>query len=200
MTLRDTITRLFRASPPETKASHVARLLQFDSGGRARWTPRDYAALARAGFLNNAIVHRSVRLVAENVAAVTFLAYEGEQERDRHPILDLLARPNPRADQASFLEAVVANLLIAGNAYIEAVTLEGAVRELYTLRPAACAWCRGRMAGRKPTNTRSAGRPCASSRTRRCRRSFTWLCFIRSTITTALRRSKPARSRWKAVL
>jgi hypothetical protein len=28
----------------------------------ARWTPRDYAALSREGYVKNAIVHRAVRL------------------------------------------------------------------------------------------------------------------------------------------
>ena len=46
-------------APPETKASRTAKLLAFESGGRARWTPRDYAALARERYLANAIVHRA---------------------------------------------------------------------------------------------------------------------------------------------
>lgn len=123
--------------PPEAKASRTARLLAFESGGRARWTPRDYAALAREGYLANAIVHRAVRLVAENVGAVTFLLYEGAAEHDSHPLLDLLARPNPRQDGASLMEAVTSHLLLAGNAYIEAVSVDGpgGVRELYALRP-----------------------------------------------------------------
>lgn len=41
---------------PERKASLTARLIAIESGGRARWTPRDYAALARAGYTRNAIV------------------------------------------------------------------------------------------------------------------------------------------------
>ena len=121
--------------PPQAKASRTAQLIQIESGGRARWTPRDYAALAREGFVCNAVVHRAVKLVAENVAGVTYLVYEGRALRDPHPLLDLLARPNPRQEGAAFLEAVCAHLLLAGNAYIEAVMLEGAVRELHALRP-----------------------------------------------------------------
>ncbi len=125
--------------PPEAKASCTARLIQFESGGRARWTPRDYAALAREGYVCNAIVHRAVKLVAENVAAVNYLVYEGAAQRDPHPLLDLLARPNPRQEGAAFLESVCAHLLLAGNAYIEAVSVEGQgskdVRELHALRP-----------------------------------------------------------------
>ena len=125
--------------PAEAKASRTARLIAFESGGRARFTPRDYAALAREGFMQNAIVHRAVKLVAENAASCTFLLYEGAAERDRHPLLDLLMRPNPRQDGAALFEALYGYLLLAGNAYIEAVAIDGqdgvSVRELYALRP-----------------------------------------------------------------
>jgi HK97 family phage portal protein len=123
----------FRA--PEAKASRTAQLVALQSQGRARWTPRDTTALAREGYMKNAIVHRAVRLVAENVAAVAWLAYDGNAEHDTHPLLDLVARPNPRQDGAAFLKGVVAHLQLAGNAYIEAVTLDGRPRELYALRP-----------------------------------------------------------------
>src|SRR5438105_7295288 len=93
-------------SPPEAKASRTARLIALEGGGRARWTPRDYAALAREGFVCNAIVHRAVKLVAENAASCMFLLYEGARERDRHPLLDLIARPNPRQDGAAMFEAL----------------------------------------------------------------------------------------------
>src|SRR5437868_2282604 len=89
-------------APPETKSSRTARLVAFESGGRARWTPRDYAGLAREGYLANAIVHRSVRLIAENAAACQFLVFEGAAERDGHPLAQLLSRPNPRQDGAVF--------------------------------------------------------------------------------------------------
>ena len=132
-------------APPEAKASKTAQVIALETGGRARWTPRDYAALAREGYLKNAIVHRCVRLLAESVGSLTLLLYEGEAEHGAHPLLDLMARPNPRQDGAGFLEAVTAHLLLSGNAYIEAVTLAGGgggeaaggldVRELYALRP-----------------------------------------------------------------
>ncbi len=132
--------RLFNLlRPAETKASRTAKLIALESPGRPRWTPRDYAALAREGYLCNAIVYRAVRLVAENAASCSFLAYEGAAERESHPLLDLIARPNPRQDGAALFEALYSHLLLAGNAYLEAVTLDGErgrqVRELYALRP-----------------------------------------------------------------
>jgi HK97 family phage portal protein len=130
-------------APREVKSSRTARLIALESGGRARWTPRDYAALAREGYARNAIVYRAVRLVAESIGALSFVLYEGAAERDAHPLLELIKRPNPRQDGASFLESVASHLLLAGNAYIEAVGLAGEggahadlqVRELYALRP-----------------------------------------------------------------
>ena len=122
-------------APPELKSSRTARLVAFESGGRARWTPRDYTGLAREGYLANAIVHRSVRLIAENAAACQFLVFDGAQEREAHPLAQLLTRPNPRQDGGVFFEMLVAHLLLAGNAYIEAVALGDSIRELYALRP-----------------------------------------------------------------
>jgi HK97 family phage portal protein len=145
----DRLLNLLR--PPEIKASRTAQLVQLQSSGHARWTPRDYAALAREGYVCNAIVHLAVKLVAESVAAATFLVYEGATLHDPHPLRDLLTRPNPRQEGAAFLEAVCAHLLLAGNAYVEAVAVDGQsasedhgsseghgspdVRELYALRP-----------------------------------------------------------------
>lgn len=122
-------------SAPEMKNTRTAQVIAFESGGRARWTPRDYAALTREGYLKNAIVHRAVRLVAEAAASVPLLIYQGAAVFDQHALLSLLARPNPRQEGASLMEAVYAHLLLAGNAYLEAVTLADAVRELYVLRP-----------------------------------------------------------------
>jgi len=133
----DRLRKLLR--PPEQKVSRTARLIAIEGGGRPRWTPRDYAALSREGYAKNAIVHRAVRLIAESIGGLSFVLYEGAAELTAHPLLDLLARPNPRQDGVSLLETVSAHLLLAGNAYVEAVGLaDGAelkVRELYALRP-----------------------------------------------------------------
>ena len=127
------LKNLLRA--PEAKASRTAQLISLESGGRARWTPRDFAALTRESYCKNAIVHRAVKLVAENAASVTLIVYEGTAERVAHPLAALLSQPNPRQDSAALFEALYVHLLLAGNAYLEAVTVEGTPRELHALRP-----------------------------------------------------------------
>ena len=129
------LTRWLRRDRPEAKASRAQTAIAFTGAGRAAWTPRDYAALARAGFQRNAVVHRAVRLVAEAAAALPLTLLHRGRALDAHPLLDLLRRPNPREGGARFLESVYGHLLVSGNAYVEAVRLDEVPRELYALRP-----------------------------------------------------------------
>lgn len=124
-----------RALGSEQKASATGPLIALTGQGRPIWTPRDYAALAKEGFARNAVVYRAVRMIAEAAGSLTWLAYEGEHELDTHPLLALLERPNARQTGADFLEALYGHLLIAGNAYVEQVSVDGRLRELYVLRP-----------------------------------------------------------------
>lgn len=124
-----------RAPETEAKASRTGGLIALAFAGRPAWTPRDYGALAREGFQKNPVVYRAVRMVAEAAASVPWLIYEGERELADHPLLALLARPNPAQSGAVLMEAAYGHLLVAGNAYLEAVTLDGTVRELHVLRP-----------------------------------------------------------------
>lgn len=125
----------FRSRPPEAKASRTAALVAFLSAGRPRWTPRDYASLAREGFAKNAIAYRAVRLIGEAASSLPLVLMAGREELDPHPLADLLRRPNPRLAGSSFMEAVCCHLLVAGNAYVEAVAVDGRLRELHILRP-----------------------------------------------------------------
>jgi len=131
----DAIGRLWPARPADTKASAVGPLIAWEPLGQPMWAPRDYAAFAREGFMQNAIVYRSVRMIAEAAASVPLLLYEGDEEIERHPLLDLIAHPSPDQTTADFLENWYGFLLVAGNAYVEAVALSGRLRELHVLRP-----------------------------------------------------------------
>jgi HK97 family phage portal protein len=131
----DFLSRLTR-SRPDVKAARGFAAAAFYAVGRPLWTPRDYGALAREGFQKNAVVHRAVRLVAESAATLPLVLAEGGREVADHPLMALLARPNPREGGARLLESLYGHLMVSGNAYLEAVSLDGgAPRELYALRP-----------------------------------------------------------------
>lgn len=124
-------------APPQAKASRAAGASALSFVGRPVWTGRDYASLAREGFRRNAVVHRAVRLIAEAAASMPLTLLDGGAALSEHPLLALLRRPNPREGGARLMESVYGHLMVAGNAYLEAVCLEpvGPPRELYALRP-----------------------------------------------------------------
>ncbi len=74
-------------------------------------------------------------MIAEAAASVPLRLFEGDSEIAAHPLLDLLAQPNAASCGPDLLEDWYGYLLIAGNAYMEAVNVGGAVRELHVLRP-----------------------------------------------------------------
>lgn len=122
-------------SAPERKASRARALVALSRPGAPVWTPRDYASLARAAFEKNVVAYRCIRLVAEAAAATPLVLGAEGRTLSEHPLLALLARPNPEQSGAEFLEALYGFLQTAGNAYVEAVEEGGEVRELYALRP-----------------------------------------------------------------
>ena len=121
--------------PPEQKESRTQALFALFADTRPYWSPKNISDLAREGYATNPVAYRCVRMIAEAVASLPLVLYDGLRELDRHPLLDLLARPNPRETRADFLEAAASHLLVAGNSYIELVAVAGEPRELYALRP-----------------------------------------------------------------
>jgi HK97 family phage portal protein len=121
-------------APPEKKGVS-APLIALSLAGRPSWSPRDYANLAREGVMQNAIAYRCVRMIAEAAASVPWLLYEGDIEQDSHPLLSLLVAPNGCESGTALFERWYAYLECAGNSYLQAVGVDGAVRALYVLRP-----------------------------------------------------------------
>ena len=134
------LSRLFGAAPShapvtDQKSSRAGAFVAMHSLGLTRFAPRDNVALTRHGYERNPIVYRCVRMVAEAAGSIPWRAYHGRDELPDHPALALLARPNPTDVGPAFLEALISNQLLFGNAFVEASLVDGAPRELYSLRP-----------------------------------------------------------------
>jgi len=125
----------FLKRTPEIKSSGAPPLIAMSLIGAPRWSGRDFLAAAREGVMKNAVAYRCVRMIAEGAAAVPWLVYDGDKEQERHPLLTLLARPNPEEEGSVLFERWYAFLQAAGDSYLEAVSVSDAVRELYVLRP-----------------------------------------------------------------
>ena len=106
---------------PETKASATGPVVSWQGAGRVAWSPRDTVSLTRTGFAGNPVGFRSVKLIAEAAAALPLVLQDRNQRYDMHPVLSLVRRPNAAQGRAELMEALFGQLLLSGNAYVEAV-------------------------------------------------------------------------------
>jgi len=122
---------LRRALGAERKGASDA-LIAWHALGRPAWSARDYAAFAREGYGRNAVAYRCVRLIAEAGASVALKVTPSD-----HPLAQLLAAPNPEQTGAELFETFFGHLQVAGNAYMQAASLEAGAppREIFALRP-----------------------------------------------------------------
>src|SRR3954465_7853369 len=128
------LTRLIGATAParvaQVKSSRAATVFPIGLPGLTRPQPRRLSELVRQGYEQNPIVFRSVRMVAESVASVPWLAYVDGVEAPDHPALGLMKAPNAAQTGATFIETLVSNLILFGNAYVEGVSIGGELKEL----------------------------------------------------------------------
>ncbi|SMH55017.1 phage portal protein [Maritimibacter sp. HL-12] len=123
------------AQPPEVKASATGPVIAYHGSGRVAWSPRDSVSLTRTGFAGNPVGFRAVKLIAEAAAALPLVLQDANCRFESHPVLDLITRPNPLQGRAELFEALYGQLLLTGNAYVEAVSDgEGKPVELHVLR------------------------------------------------------------------
>lgn len=122
-------------TPVERKNFAGHTLMSLSALGPAQWSGRGYASLVNEGFMRNPVVYRCIRLIAEAATRVPLGVQMEGRAVSEHPLLDLLAKPNGRQSGGEMLEAVYAYLQTAGNAYLQAGIVDGAVRALFVLRP-----------------------------------------------------------------
>ncbi|SLN46071.1 Phage portal protein [Roseovarius albus] len=106
---------------PEQKASAAGRVVAWGNAGRVLWSPRDTASLMRTGFAGNPIGFRCVKLLAEAAASLPLVLQDEVMRYSAHPVLDLVKRPNMAQGRAELFEVLYGQLLLSGNAYLEAV-------------------------------------------------------------------------------
>ena len=125
----------------QTKKSATSKAFMFGAG-QAVFTPREYDKLAEEGYERNVIAYRCVSLVSRSAAYVPLKVFDGKEELEKHPLLNLLQHPNETQGCAEFLECVYAHMMLSGNSYIEAAfpsastnVNKGEPTYLYTKRP-----------------------------------------------------------------
>ncbi len=123
------------AGAVEQKTSAAGPVIAYHGAGRVAWSARDTVSLTRSGFAGNPVGFRAVKLIAEAAAAVPLVLQDSVQRYETHDVLRLIAAPNSAQGRAEFFEALFGQLLLSGDAYVEAVAGEvGAPFELHVLR------------------------------------------------------------------
>ena len=102
-----------------------------------RWSERTARAYSTEGYEKCVIVSRCVQIVARSVASIPIKIEIGGTEQENHPLLDLLAKPNPTMAQRAFMETIVAFHQITGCSYVEALHAGGQPKELWPWMPFA---------------------------------------------------------------
>jgi len=99
-------------------------------------TKESYSDFATEGYKNNAIVYRCVNEISQGASSVPFKVYDGNEELESHPVLDILYRPNPTQAGVEYFQEIYSNLLISGNSYEMMIkNSQNQPTELYSLRP-----------------------------------------------------------------
>lgn len=132
----------------EGKASATAPLVYLMYAGNTRgvWTKRNYAQYSDDAYKRCVVAYKCVNLIARGAAKIPWKVKKGanpdgsggtELPRN-HPLVKLIAKPNPYQSEAWFRESLGAYLLLSGNTYVEGVGpfKEGSPPlELWSLRP-----------------------------------------------------------------
>lgn len=128
-------THAKQVRPPAVKSWLPGAIAALSGEGEARWSGRGYQAIAREGFMRNPVAHRAIRMIAEAAASVPWLVFDEGREQDRHPVADLLRRPDPGDASDGFFETLYGHLLLSGNAWVNPVAAGDRISGLQLLRP-----------------------------------------------------------------
>lgn len=114
-----------------------ATLLEFFRlDGRAKWFGHTYWNFATEAYAKNIIAYHCIKRISEAVADIPIQVMVNNKIVEKHPILDLLKRPNPKEGWKTFMRNAITHRLISGNCYIHGnVVYTGRMMELNLLRP-----------------------------------------------------------------
>jgi len=145
------IPRARNGTRPERKAVELSELFDLLDSSDSLFS---FRARVTKGFEQNATAYAAIMGLSRAMSQVPWCLFrqEGEEqtEIEEHPLIDLMARPNPEQGGRRFVQMMVIHLYVAGKTFIhsEAIQDDGLVEALRLLRP-------DRMRLRTETNPRA---------------------------------------------
>lgn len=86
----------------------------------ATFMGNNYRAFSTEGYSQNVYAFAAIREVSQAIMGIPWILFNDmtSEEIDKHPLLDLLKKPNPRMSGPHFFEWLMSYFQIGGNAYI----------------------------------------------------------------------------------
>lgn len=108
---------------------HLGRtmpMVSYTNGEQPRWLSTDAGELTKTGYSNHAVAYAVISYILTTAAAVPWAVYQVKSDDTverlpKHPLADLLYRPNPRHSWADIVLHGCGHLLTCGNAYLHGV-------------------------------------------------------------------------------
>jgi HK97 family phage portal protein len=103
----------------------------------------NYTVQVNEGYSYNPIVYSCINRIANCIASIDIKLFEGDNEIEKSPVLDLLNNPSPLKTRDDFINEIILNLLINGNAYIYGKDSEKLPKTLTVIPPDAISLIKG---------------------------------------------------------
>jgi phage portal protein BeeE len=92
------------------------------------------SAYITEGYQQNVVVYRAVRERVQAATAIDVQLFDGDKQIDEHPVLDLLARPNPKQSWDQWLGEMLTNKMLLGESFAVMVG-DGEYGEMWPFGP-----------------------------------------------------------------
>ncbi|NCA74374.1 MAG: phage portal protein [Gammaproteobacteria bacterium] len=141
MGIRDIWRRKDRGAAPEQKgAAEESMVRLMIGGGRNKGgIPQSWSGRTTEGYEGNPYVFKCINTRAKAVSYVRPIAYDkkGDELPEDHPLVRLLAHPNPSQSGAEFVHTIEYHIAMMGNAFILPIVskVKGGVMEMHLIRP-----------------------------------------------------------------
>jgi HK97 family phage portal protein len=133
-----------QSSPPPPQIREAISVRPISSQlNRPIWPKRDVTTYTEQAYAKLALIFRCVGILSQSIAQAPLRVYmdaaDGEKDIDKHPLRQLLIRPNRETNEARFLGQVMMTMSIAGFCVIEKErAAAGRVVGLWPINPAYC--------------------------------------------------------------
>ena len=123
--------RLFRKAMDEATYAILR-----DGLSSPNWTPpASYEKIAKEAYINNAVAFRCIDLISRCATALPYQIRVRDEQMEKHDVEVLLTSPNLAQSNSSLMKELYTYLMLAGNAYLYLLMVNGKPEEIHILRP-----------------------------------------------------------------